>query len=294
MSETAAPATTATSPLLGGQAQTTNTQTTAVTVPPPAGTWRETLPADLVTSPSLAKFTGVDALAKSYLELEKANSVPKVQIPNETWGKDQWNDFYSKIGRPAKPEEYGFEKPAELPKGITYSEEADKWFAQQAHEAGLTKGQGIKLRDAWNARQTGVAEKAIQTAAETATANEKAMTDLKAEFGPEWNAAIDRAEKTAKAFGGEDFGKYMHSKVGSDPRFIKFLANIGKELTDHRMVRGITSTFGGSGPATAQAEIAKMRADPQAMAILRDPNHQDRPAIYSKWSALHQQLAAVQ
>ncbi|GAG17993.1 unnamed protein product, partial [marine sediment metagenome] len=58
------------------------------------GAWTETLPEELLSEPTLSKFSkgGFDQLAKSYVELQKGygDRVPK---PKSTFKPSEWNEW---------------------------------------------------------------------------------------------------------------------------------------------------------------------------------------------------------
>src|SRR6056300_628644 len=74
---------------------TTNTSTPA--------TWKETISEEFRTNPNIEKFTEIDALAKSYINAVSMIGQDKVPVPNQNSTEDQWNEVYSKLGRPESP-----------------------------------------------------------------------------------------------------------------------------------------------------------------------------------------------
>lgn len=252
------------------------------------GAWRSSLAPEYASSKSLEKFTTPNDLAKSYLELEKANGTPKLPMPQPTWDDKAWGDFYDKAGRPKDAKGYEFSPLEKLPEGLKASPEMDDWFAQAAHKEGLSKKQGNALRDAFVNYQAQQAEGMSKAAQESAKAQEVGLQKLEAQYGQKWPAALDAAKQVVNKFGNDEFKALATDpKFGNNPAVVAFLAKIGSIVADHEVIRGAAGQSFGQGPASAQAEINRMNTDPNTRAILTDSRHPEHDKLMAKRAELY-------
>lgn len=199
-------------------------------------------------------------LLGSYTNLQKAMGIKSgnpnrvVILPGEKDPPEAWNDVYSKLGRPEKPEEYGLPVPDGQPKEL--AEQAAKWF----HELGIPKGAAVKLAERWNAM---VGEKMTTTQAAKNEAVTKEVDGLKAEWGADYNANTALVDKAAEAFGVDQAILSALKDAMGPAKAMKFFHAIGSKLG----VEGKYIEGQGSGatlnmtPAQAQAEMARLRSD---------------------------------
>ena len=68
--------------------------------------WKDSLPEDLKNEKALESIQDIPGLAKSFIHAQKMVGTDKISIPNKHATDDDWNDVYSKLGRPSKPEDY--------------------------------------------------------------------------------------------------------------------------------------------------------------------------------------------
>ena len=199
-------------------------------------------------------------LLGSYTNLQKAMGVKSgspnrvVILPGEKDPPEAWNDVYTKLGRPEKPEEYGLPVPDGQPKEL--AEQVSKWF----HELGIPKGAAVKLAERWNAMMV------EKTTASQAAKNEtvtKEVEALKAEWGADYNANIALVDKAAEAFGvDQQILSALKDSLGP-AKAMKFFHAIGSKLgVEGKYIEGQGSGAALSmSPAQAQAEMARLRSD---------------------------------
>ena len=63
--------------------------------------WRESLPEDLKSDPSLLTVKDVPGLAKSYIHAQKMIGADKLAIPGKNASEEEWSAVYEKLGKPA-------------------------------------------------------------------------------------------------------------------------------------------------------------------------------------------------
>lgn len=118
-------------------------QTESKEVTPQRPAWMAQLPKDLQEDESLTRFKTIGDIGKAYRELEGkiGNSIP---IPGKDATAEELNAYFTKIGRPDKPESYNLSK-LELPEGLAYDDALAEDFRKRAHTLGLTQEQAEKL-----------------------------------------------------------------------------------------------------------------------------------------------------
>jgi hypothetical protein len=89
----------------------------------------------------------LNAPLKSYKELQAKLGEKVLAPPDHDAGQDEWNDFYSKMGRPEAPGEYNLPMPEGTPENIPYDRDFADKFKNWAHEAGLSPKQAQTLHD---------------------------------------------------------------------------------------------------------------------------------------------------
>jgi hypothetical protein len=95
--------------------------------------------------------TALDAYRNLESEFSKS-----IRTPGETATADEWNAFYSKMGRPETADKYELKLDAStVPEGFPYDEKSAIEFRNWAHEAGLNPKQAQTLHDKYIAHQAG-------------------------------------------------------------------------------------------------------------------------------------------
>ena len=130
---------------------------------------------------TLTRFKNFDDFAKSYKEAR--SYMGKLVKPiDEKSTPEEVHDFYQKIGKPAKAEEYEIDEesiPAEVPK----SEELLNSFKEVAYKTNLTKEQAKELTKFHNQLQAAEYQRYYQ---EQEKALEQASSELKSEWGADF------------------------------------------------------------------------------------------------------------
>lgn len=217
-------------------------------------------------SESLAKkFTRPEALARSYETLEKQIGAKGVIVPGPNATADERNAFHKAMGRPDKPEEYGFTKPATIKVGDKDMPVPDlAWDAKRAsswqaklHEMGVPKDTANRIMSA--ALEESVTGLSMIQEAQNQHA-ESAKAALQKEWGADYEVNLAAAKKAAKDFGGDELTN--HPGLGNDPVMIKALAKIGR-ATSERPGTGTRQQAGNNQltAAEAKAEGDKLTAE---------------------------------
>ena len=204
---------------------TTNTSTPT--------TWKETISEEFRTNPNIEKFTEIDALAKSYINAVSMIGQDKIPVPNNNSTDDQWNEVYSKLGRPESAEKYELNVDSET---VPLDESAIKSFAENAHKLGLNNKQAQGILEYYKDSMEGSAQQA-QIDVETSQAQSEA--ELRKEWGRSFDENIKKAGAVAKAnMDGEILELTLADgrRLGDHPAIIKGFANIANLMSEDKMI----------------------------------------------------------
>ena len=220
--------------------------------------WKNALPDDVKTDPSLADIKDVGGLAKSYIHAQKMVGTDKISLPTENATPEEMNAFYDRLGR---PKEYEFTK-AELPEGMDYNEDMEKQMKALMHSAGLTNKQANDLNNGYLKYMS-----EQFTNQKTADENQKAewYKTLKTDLGKAFDEQVDLSQRAARELGGDDFLTWLdNTGQGNNPMFVKMFAKVGQMMAEAGAEPGKPQSFVMT-PESARAEIARLQRDPNFM-----------------------------
>jgi hypothetical protein len=224
--------------------------------PTVAKSWKDTISEEFRNDPNISKFTEIDALAKSYINATRMIGQDKVSVPNENSTDDQWNEVYSKLGRPESADKYKLEVQSET---APLDEGAIKQFAENAHQLGLNNKQAQGILEFYkNSMEGSVQQARIDT--ETAQAN--AEQELRKEWGRSYEENIKKAGAVAKANINEDVLNMElkdGTRLGDHPSIIKGFANIANLMSEDKLVSTDSETVDRG--TDYEAEISKIVND---------------------------------
>lgn len=214
---------------------------------------------------------------KSYKNIEQFVGADKagrgIVIPKEDSAPEEWNAYYSKLGRPETPDAY------KLPVPDGASPEFSQHISKIMHETGLSQSQATKLATGWNDYQT----KQAQAHEEQQIALENQQVEaLKKEWGGNYDANIEVARNAVRQFGIDgDKIDALQKAMGYDGA-LKFAHELAKKIGEDKFVGGDTNKSPLLGTMTKeQAETEYRRViqdkdfydkyqknDPEALAIM--------------------------
>ena len=238
--------------------QVTEQPVTSTTAEQPtvAKSWKETISEEFRNDPNISKFTEIDALAKSYINATRMIGQDKVAVPNENSTDDQWNEVYSKLGRPESADKYKLEVQSET---APLDDSAIKQFAENAHQLGLNNKQAQGILEFYkNSMEGSVQQARINT--ETAQAN--AEQELRKEWGRSYDENIKKAGAIAKANMSEDILNMElkdGTRIGDHPSVIKGFASIANLMSEDKLVS--TESENVDRGTDYEAEISKLVND---------------------------------
>ena len=218
--------------------------------------WKSSISEEFRNDPNIEKFTEIDALAKSYINATRMIGQDKVAVPNKNSTEDQWNEVYSKLGRPETADEYALNIESEA---VALDDGAIKNFAEQSHKLGLnnTQAQGI-LEFYKNSMENDMQQSTVNTE----TAQAQAEQELRAEWGKEFDNQISKASALAKANMNPDILDLQMqdgTRIGDHPEIIKGFAKIAGMLSEDKLVS--TESEGVNSMKDLQSEISSITND---------------------------------
>lgn len=212
------------------------------------GNWKDDLSEDVKGSETLKDFDGVEALAKSHIELVDKTGKPWVEsLSEETRTEDNLKSLkdlsvedvtkdYLKLKSetavvPEKPEDYKIA----LPEGVKKENPFTQSFRTWAHESKLSNDQV----NAINANFDGYIVKEIEANREAQEGlKQKAVDTLK----DEWKTEYDAKKKTALgAFAKlvpDEKEREAFGEFGNNPSVIKLFHKIGTMISEDKFVVG--------------------------------------------------------
>lgn len=199
-------------------------------------------------------FKDVGVLADSYRNLEKLVGVPQdrlVRLPDKS-DAPEWDDVYSRLGRPDKPE------------GYELNFDGDAAFASRMatkmHALGISKSAAQGLNAEWNTYVGELIE------ADTREKQQKDATDmqaLKTEWGNDYAKHEELARRAGREFGlAEAEFQAISSALGSS-KTLKLFQSIGAKMAEPGAFdpgQSRASSFGLT-PDAAKAQINVLMGD---------------------------------
>jgi len=222
----------------------------------PVSTWKSSISEEFRNDPNIEKFTEIDALAKSYINATRMIGQDKVVVPNKNSTDDQWNEVYSKLGRPESADKYKLEMKSE---SVAMDESAMKNFAEQSHKLGLNNKQAQGILEFYKNNMEGSQQ---QARIDTETAQSQSEQELRKEWGRDFDSKVGKAGALAKANMNPevlDLQLQDGTRVGDHPEIIKGFANIAAMLSEDKLL-GTESEAAGN-VTDIQSEITTLTND---------------------------------
>lgn len=191
-------------------------------------------------------------LAVGYKNLEKLLGGEKLPMPKGADDAEGWSRVYDALGRPKEASEY------KLPVPEGDSGEFAKMASEVFHKNGISQQQAQALAEWWNGQQAGMVQQQQQAMAQKAEAD---LTALKSEWGQAWDENINLGQRAAREFGLDQAKLNAIENAMGTGEMLKFMAKIGRGLTEHNFEGGNSTQGFGMTPQAAQQRITALRAD---------------------------------
>jgi len=245
----------------------------------------ESISEDLRVQSNLKDFKDVNALAKSYIELDRMRG-NSIRIPAKDASPEAKAEFLNKLkdidgvvlksdeklmeklGKPANKDDYKLDIGEDIIKGNPNLAKDLETFKSVAHEVGLTNDQAAKIV----ANQL-AAIKDVNTA--TAAKKEASLETLKKAWGTDFDNRLAGVKQVAKILTdkhGDSMKELINSPAGNNPALLQILADMAVSFKEGNHV-GLSTTHFGVTPDAAKAKIAEKRADVGFNAALNNRQH---------------------
>lgn len=218
---------------------------------------------------------------QSYKNLEKLFSQVKgdpnrvLMMPKDMSNQEEVKEFYSKLGVPKDPSEYGFD-----PENEGYKE-----YAGLAHQLNLNKDQAKGVME-W-AQQ--VAQKHEESKEAQFIENSKQELDSwRKEQGATYDEKIAIAKQAYTVFPELKANAEKIERALGTREFMNLMTNIGSKIGEAGSAgAGGNSDFGMS-PSQAKQSIQAFQGDNNKIAALANEMHPGHAAAKAEWVRLHQ------
>ena len=148
---------------------------------------------------------------------------------------EDWEEVYSKLGRPAKPEDYKYSFSEE-----EINQDQLKNFNETAHRIGLLPKQAERIIKFYNEMNTQAEVDNQKLFEEKQTV---AMTDLKKDFGPTYTKRLDQAKKLAtETLGNEMLNNTVlkdGTRLGDSVEVIKAFSMLADKLSEEIILNNL-------------------------------------------------------
>lgn len=204
------------------------------------------------------RFTSPGDLTKAHLDLRKELSAA-IRIPGEDATDEQKAEFREKLGVPKDIAGYQIAAPEGTPEELAPDGETVQSFLQAVHPEGATPGT-VNAAVNWFYQYLADGAEAKENAEKKAT--DEGIAALKKEFGGDeaYKAETAGASRAARAFGGDDFVKFLETtevggvKLTNHPAFIKPFAVIGRRMSEDGIHVGLSE----EDTASAETKLANL------------------------------------
>ena len=230
--------------------------------------WKANLSDEIRADKSLENINDIESLAKSYVHAQKLVGSDKIPVPNKHATEKDWDAVYEKLGRPKTAEEYKFNSPEDQ----KVDEAALKNFSTQAHKLGLLPGQAEGMVKFYNEM---IGNELAQADSLASSQREKAITELKTEWGPAYDQKLQQANNVVSSVFPQGFMNTNladGTKLGDHPAVIKAFADLAGKMGEDNIVQASGPTM--MTPRQIDKEIASLQAPGSAYWDKNHPNHQ--------------------
>jgi hypothetical protein len=235
-----------------------NPGTTAAKPAEGSGKWTDSFDTDTKDFVTQRGFQDPKAVIESYRNLEKLRGVPQdrlLKLP-EAPDAPEWNDVYSKLGKPASPEGYGLKPKDPNASGFT------DWAKTAFHKLNLTTAQGQELVNQFNEYNSA---QDAESRAKHETAVQDQTMKLKKEWGSAFQQNIGRAKEAYRQLGIPDAAiDSLEKSIGFDG-VIKLFHDLGTKVGEASFISGDVGSSYGEGsiltPDQANARIRALKQD---------------------------------
>jgi len=170
-------------------------------------------------------FSKLPELFDSYMDL-KSKAENGIVKPGEGATEDEVAVYKESLGIPAKAEDYELDS---LPEGFAKDEALENWFRQTALSSDMSAEQAKGVYKAWNQL---VVDRTAAIATERAEGVKKVETELRKEYGDEYDKNVAMAKRIMFLGGGELTDYLEETGLGNDPRITRVMVGLGRMISE--------------------------------------------------------------
>jgi|SRR6266850_2545966 len=260
---------------------------TTPTTPPGGGfDWKSQIPDELKAEKVWADVPDFPTLAKRFVDGHKYN-VGALRLPPKGARPEAWDEVYSKLGRPEKPDQYEVTPPP-MPEGVPWDTGAQAQFLEHSHKLGLTSAQVQGVLDYYGDY---LAKGVEQSQQQTRQSAEDTLKSLEQEYGP---ITFERHLSTVQAFVRSEGDPELIAELertgwGNHPHLTRLLIRLSEDWKSDQIAKGMKEEdFTGMPSPQAAAEEAK-----KIMADMKGPYWQRNHALHQETRAQVARLMAI-
>jgi len=254
-------------PGVSEQTTTTPDQSQPVTQEEPKVDFKSLIPDEYKEDKALANFQDMNQFVKSYLHAQKMVGLDKIPVPNKYATDEDWKEVYKRLGAPEKPDQYKYK----FDEGQEVDTEALKNFSSQAHKLGLLPTQAQGMVNYYNEM---VGKQLADAESISTSQREKAMTELKTEWGQAYDQKLQKANTVVSSV----FPKGIMSinledgtKLGDHSEVIKAFAALGEKMGEDDIIKSDGPVY--MTPKQIEKQIGELQQTGSAYWDKNHPNH---------------------
>jgi len=229
--------------------------------------FKSLIPDEYKEDKALANFQDMNQFVKSYLHANKMVGLDKIPKPNKYATDEDWKEVYKKLGAPEKADQYKYK----FDEGQEVDTEALKNFSSQAHKLGLLPTQAQGMVNYYNEM---VGKQLADAESISTSQREKAMTELKTEWGQAYDQKLQKANTVVSSV----FPKGIMSinledgtKLGDHSEVIKAFAALGEKMGEDDIIKSDGPVY--MTPKQIEKQIGELQQTGSAYWDKNHPNH---------------------
>jgi|TARA_Y100000310_G_scaffold121469_2_gene120242 hypothetical protein len=210
--------------------------------------WKDALPDGLKNDPTIANTKSVESMASQLVNAQKlvGNSL---RLPADDAPAGEWSSFYAKLGRPDDATGYTHKPGEDIGEEFHIDKGRQTEMFQMMHNMGLTDKQTTVMMDM-------LIDGNVKEHERFVTTSQKALDELRGEWGGQYDTNIQIANRALNSFGGEALrGLLANAGLQNNAEVIKLFNRIGQAMGEDKLVAGDVLT----GPLLAEEIDAKIK-----------------------------------
>tara|TARA_R110002020_G_scaffold336283_6_gene551472 strand:+ start:839 stop:1669 length:831 start_codon:yes stop_codon:yes gene_type:complete len=235
--------------------------------------WKNEIPEEVRDNRVFETHKNLGSLLKSHAHQQALIGADKIPVPKSDASDDQWNEVYTRMGRPAEATEYKLD--VQMPEGQKADDGLINWFRETSHKAGLNNRQAQAML---NEYQKVTQQQEGQNAGAIDQLREQGVNSIKQEYGAAFDDKLKVGNAAISQFEASDLTQLKLADgrtLGDHPDFIKAFVGVGdfiKNKIGEDSLEGAKTT-GALSPDVARAKLAELKRANGPFWNKSDPEH---------------------